>query len=120
VLLVDDEPTVRLLAAEALLEFGYTVIEALDGAGGLKVRQSDARIDLLITDVGLSRGMNCRQEANAGRAVRPDLKVLFITCYAEDVVIRPGRLEAGTYLQTKSFSADVLAGRIRDIIAGSG
>ena len=65
-LVVDDEPTVRMLVTEVLEELGYRAIEAADGAAGLRVLQSDARIDLLVTDVGLPGGMNGRQVADAG------------------------------------------------------
>lgn len=79
VLVIDDEPTIRMLIGEVLAEAGYAVIEAPDGPAGLKVLESNARIDLLITDVGLPGGMNGRQVADAARVSRPDLKVLFIT-----------------------------------------
>ena len=92
VLVVDDEPLVRMLVTEVLEQLGYTAIQADDGASGLLVLQSAARIDLLITDVGLPGGINGRQIADAGRLLRPDLKVLFITGYAEHAVIRPGNL----------------------------
>ena len=71
VLVVDDEPTVRMLVTEVLEDLGYTAIEAADGAAGLQVLRSNARIDLLVTDVGLPGGMNGRQVADAGRAARP-------------------------------------------------
>ncbi len=58
-----------------LEDLGYTAIEAADGPSGLKVLQSDVRLDLLVTDVGLPGGMNGRQMADAGRWMRPDLKV---------------------------------------------
>ncbi|MBW4023227.1 MAG: GAF domain-containing protein [Proteobacteria bacterium] len=116
VLIVDDEPTVRMLVADVLEEFGYHAIEASDGANGLRIMQSDARIDLLVTDVGLPGGMNGRQMADAGRVGRPDLKVLFITGYAENAVISHGHLEPGMHLLTKPFTMDMLASRIRDLI----
>jgi len=78
-----------------LEDLGYTAIEAVDGAAGLKVLRSDVRIDLLITDVGLPGGMNGRQVADAGRALRPGLKVLFVTGYAENAVVGNGHLEPG-------------------------
>ena len=90
VLVVDDEPTVRMLVTEVLEELGYAAIEAADSPSGLKVLQSDVRIDLLVTDVGLLGGMNGRQMADAARASRPDLKVLFITGYAENAVVGQG------------------------------
>ncbi|MDP4027064.1 PAS domain-containing protein, partial [Methylobacterium sp. NEAU 140] len=83
VLVVDDEPTVRMLVTEVLEDLGYTAIEAGDSAAGLRVLHSDVRVDLLVTDVGLPGGMNGRQMADAGRARRPALKVLFITGYAD-------------------------------------
>jgi PAS domain S-box-containing protein len=116
VLVIDDEPTIRMLIAEVLAESGYAVIEASDGAAGLRVLESNARIDLLITDVGLPGGMNGRQVADAARVNRPHLKVLFITGYAENAVIGGGRLEKSMFVITKPFQMEVLAARIREII----
>ncbi|MBB5712646.1 PAS domain S-box-containing protein [Sphingomonas xinjiangensis] len=118
VLVVDDEPTVRMLVAEVLTDLGYIAIEAADGPAGLKVINSDLRIDLLVTDVGLPGGLNGRQVADAARAVRSDLKVLFITGYAENAVLSHGHLAAGMHVLTKPFAMDVLATRIRDLIEG--
>lgn len=116
VLVVDDEPTVRMLVADVLEELGYTAIEAGDGAAGLKLLQSDIRIDLLVTDVGLPGGMNGRQMADAARGHRPDLKVLFITGYAENALLNNGQLEPGMAVLTKPFAVDVLSARIREMI----
>ena len=116
-LVVDDEPSVRMLIAEVLDELGYSAIEAADGVSGLKVLRSDVRIDLLITDVGLPGGLNGRQMVDAARANRPDLKVLFITGYAENAAIGNGHLERGMHVLTKPFAMDTLAARIRSIIA---
>jgi len=117
VLVVDDEPTVRMLVSDVLEDLGHTVIEAPDGATGLRVLQSDARIDLLVTDVGLPRGMNGRQVADAGQALRPALKVLFITGYAENAVLSHGQLDPGMHVMTKPFAMDALASRIKDLTA---
>lgn len=116
VLVIDDEPTIRMLIAEVLSESGYAVIEAPDGPAGLRVLESNARIDLLITDVGLPLGMNGRQVADAARVGRPDLKVLFITGYAENAVVSGGRLGKGMFVLSKPFQMDLLAGRVREII----
>lgn len=116
VLVVDDEPTVRMLVAEVLADLGYAALEAPDGASGLKILQSEARIDLLVSDVGLPGGMNGRQMADAGRTHRPDLKVLFITGYAENAVMNHGHLEPGMHVMTKPFAMDALARRIRELI----
>ncbi len=118
VLVVDDEPTVRMLVTEVLEDLGYTAIEAADGAAGLRVLRSNARVDLLVTDVGLPGGMNGRQVADAGRAARPGLKVLFITGYAENAVVGNGHLDAGMHVLTKPFAMEALASRIKELIAG--
>ncbi len=117
VLVVDDEPTLRMLIADVLDDLGYTAIEAADGAGGLKVLQSNARIDLLVTDVGLPGGMNGRQMADAARVGRPGLKVLFITGYAENALLSNGQLGPGMSVLTKPFPVDTLATRIRELIS---
>jgi CheY-like chemotaxis protein len=117
VLVVDDEPTVRMLVSEILEDLGYTAIEASDGPAGLKVLQSDVRIDLLITDVGLPGGMNGRQVADAARLARPDMKVLFMTGYAENAVLSHGHLDPGMHVLTKPFTMEGLATRIRDLLS---
>ena len=116
VLIVDDEPTVRMLVTEVLEDLGYTAIEAADSVAGLKVLHSDVRIDLLITDVGLPGGLNGRQMADAGRIARSDLKVLFITGYAENAVVGNGQLDYGMQVLTKPFVMETLASRIRELI----
>jgi signal transduction histidine kinase/CheY-like chemotaxis protein len=116
VLVVDDEPTVRMLVSEVLQELGYTAIEVADGSTGLQVLRSDQRVDLLITDVGLPGGINGRQVADGAREVRPDLKVLFITGYAENAVVGNGHLEPGMQVLAKPFPMEALATRIRDLM----
>ena len=115
VLIVDDEPTVRMLVTEVLEELGYVSIEAADGPAGLKVVQSETRIDLLVTDVGLPGGINGRQLADAARTTRPDLKVLFITGYAENAIIGNGHLAPGMRVLTKPFVMETLASRILEM-----
>jgi CheY-like chemotaxis protein len=116
VLVIDDEPTVRMLIVEVLQEAGYTAIEAEDGPSGLKILQTDARIDLLITDVGLPGGMNGRQVADAARELRPDLKVLFVTGFAENAAVGNGHLESGMEVITKPFMMADLANKIIDML----
>ena len=118
VLVVDDEPTVRMLVSEVLGDLGYNAIEAEDGAAGLRVLNAAGRIDLLVTDVGLPGGMNGRQVADAARAMRPGLKVLFITGYAENAVLSHGHLDPGMHVMTKPFAMDALASRIQALIRG--
>ncbi|MBA1228196.1 PAS domain-containing protein [Pseudomonas viridiflava] len=116
ILIVDDEPSVRMLLMDVLGGLDYSLIEAGDSVAGLKVLRSDVHIDLLITDVGLPGGMNGRQMADAGREVRPNLKTLFITGYAENAVIGGGRLGPGMEVLTKPFSIDTLAYKVREMI----
>ncbi|MEA2791050.1 MAG: hypothetical protein QOG73_3456, partial [Acetobacteraceae bacterium] len=103
VLLVDDDRAVRMLVSEVLEDDGYTILQADDGPSGLRILDSKVRIDLLITDVGLPGGLNGRQVADAARARRPGLKVLFITGYAGNAVVGGGRLEPGMQIMTKPF-----------------
>jgi CheY-like chemotaxis protein len=116
VLVVDDEPSVRMLVKEVLGELGYTAVEAEDGALGLKILQSGRRIDLLVTDVGLPGGMNGRQLADAALVARPGLKILFITGYAESAVVGGDHFRPGMHLVTKPFTLETLGRRIREII----
>ena len=117
VLVIEDETVVRDLVVEVLQDLGYQTIEAADGPSGLKVLQSAARIDLLITDIGLP-GLNGRQVVDAARQQRPELKVLFMTGYAENATIANGFLEPGMQMITKPFAIDALMLRIRDMIKG--
>lgn len=119
VMVVDDEETVRSLIAEVLVDFGHSVVEAGDGASGLEVLRSDLDIDLLISDVGLPGGMTGRQMVDAARETRPDLKVLFITGYAEQAIFGDGRLNATTQVLTKPFAIEALATRIEAMMKGS-
>lgn len=116
ILVVEDEPMVRALVISALQDVGYQTIEAFDGAGGLEYLRSDTRIDLLVTDVGLPGGLNGRQLADAGRLVRPGLKVLFMTGYAFHAAAGNWQLEPGMEIINKPFAIDKLASRVQAII----
>ncbi|MBB4814111.1 MULTISPECIES: response regulator [Pseudomonas] len=115
VLIVEDDAAVRLLVSAVLKELGYAYVEASDGHTAVPIIQSDQRIDLLISDVGLP-GMNGRQLAEIGRQLRPDLKVLFITGYAEHAAVRGGFLDPGMQLITKPFTFDLLTAKVREMI----
>jgi nitrogen-specific signal transduction histidine kinase/CheY-like chemotaxis protein len=119
VLVIEDEPTVRVLITDLLQENGYKPLAAADGMTGLKILQSGVRIDLLITDVGLPGGMNGRQIADAARVSRPELKVLFITGYAENAAVGNGHLEPGMAILTKPFVMADLVKKVRTMILGS-
>ncbi len=116
ILVVDDEPLVRMLAVEELQDLGYSVIEAEDGASALRILNSARDISLLITDVGLPGGMNGRQLADAARVKRPELEVLFITGYAENAVLNHGHLDHGMHVMTKPFQLDAFAQRVKALV----
>lgn len=116
VLVVDDEMVLRMLMLDVLQESGYRALEAPDGPNALKILESDTRVDLLITDVGLPGGLNGRQIADAARRTRPDLKVLFITGYAENAVIGNGHLDPGMQVMTKPFEIAAFSQKVRDMI----
>ena len=115
VLVVEDEAVVRALVVEVLADLGYAALEAADGPAGLRILQSDARIDLLVSDVGLP-GLNGRQLADAAREWRPDLPVLFITGYAHNAAIGNGFLAPGMEMVAKPFAMDLLAAKIRRMV----
>jgi signal transduction histidine kinase/CheY-like chemotaxis protein len=118
VLIVDDEPSVRALMAEVLTDQGYCVLEADTGAVALQILQTRQTIDLLVSDVGLPGGMNGRQLADAARSLRPDLKVLFVTGYAENAALGNGRLAPGMHVLTKPFSIPALSERVKGLLEG--
>ncbi|MDD1012108.1 hybrid sensor histidine kinase/response regulator [Pseudomonas rubra] len=116
VMLVDDEATIRMLVGEVLSDLGYERIEFADGHSALAALHKGVSIDLLISDVGMPGGMNGQQLVAAARKLRPRLKVLFITGYAEQAVLGNGVFEPTTRVLTKPFSLDSLARRIEEMI----
>ena len=117
VLVIEDEPVVRSVVLDVLEELGYHALEAADGPAGLDILRSRRRIDLLITDIGLP-GLNGRQVVDAARLVRPHLKVLFMTGYAENATLASGFLEPGMAMVTKPFAIEDLSRRIFEMIEG--
>ncbi|KQN26910.1 diguanylate cyclase [Sphingomonas sp. Leaf33] len=118
ILVVDDEQAVRTLMAEALTDRGHRVLTAQNGAEALAVldRDGDA-IDLVLTDVGLTGGMNGRQVADAALRDRPALKIVFVTGYAEQAVIGSEQLPDNMALVTKPFALDTLTARVAAMLA---
>jgi CheY-like chemotaxis protein len=117
VLVIDDEPAIRMLAVEVLSDLGYWTIEAADGLSRLKLLEDNPDTKLLVTDVGLPAGMNGRQVADAARDRNPLVKVLFITDYAESVVWDDIRLDEGMQVLTKPFTLESLARKAAELLA---
>jgi signal transduction histidine kinase/CheY-like chemotaxis protein len=118
VLLIEDEPALRMVIVEVLSELGYTVLEAGNSQSGLQIVHTGARIDLLVTDVGLPGGMNGRQLADAARERRSGLKVLFLTGYAESVAVGKDGMEQGMEIMSKPFALDKLVAKVKGMISG--
>lgn len=116
ILVVEDNDLVRNLTREALQQFGYRVIEAANGELALKVLpEFRDPIHLLLTDVVMP-GINGRELAEKVLALRPDIKVLFMSGYTDNAIVQYGILEPGLSFIEKPFSPDVLAGRIRQVL----
>jgi len=116
VLVVDDEPNVRTLVTEVLQEMGLNTLEAAEGPSGLRILDSDAHLDLLISDIGLPGGMNGRQLADAAREKRPSLRVLFITGYAESSVLDRSNTMSDYEVLTKPFTITDLEEKVRSML----
>jgi len=118
VLLVEDEDGVRALTRHVLRGCGYTVLEARDGAEAIRVAQAHTgRIDLLTTDVVMPR-MGGREVADRVSAIHPGIKLLFLSGYTDDAVVRHGILEAQVAFLQKPFTPTSLATKVRDVLDG--
>jgi two-component system cell cycle sensor histidine kinase/response regulator CckA len=118
VLLVEDEDPVRLFGARALRNKGYEVLEAKNGEAALEViNQTAGPIDLVISDVVMPQldGPGLIREV---RAQHPDMKVIFISGYAEDDFREALERESDIHFLSKPFSLDQLAGKVKDVLAG--
>jgi CheY-like chemotaxis protein len=115
VLVVEDDPGVRMLALDVLNDVGYRTLVAENAEQALAILRSGERIDLLLTDVGLP-GLNGRQLAEIARQRRPGLSVLFMTGYAEIAGSHPSFLDQGMGMIVKPFDVDSLATRVREVI----
>lgn len=116
VLVVDDEPSVRLFVTELLGGWGYVVLEAADSLAGLQLLESDTRIDLLITDIGLPGAINGRQMTDAGRQSRPGLPVLYVTGYAEPLALQDCPADPLTAILLKPFSLDAFTSNVGSLL----
>ena len=115
ILVVEDDATVRLILADVLAELGYNVLLAADARPAIPILQSDRRIDLMMSDVMLPH-INGRKLAEIARASRPDLKVLFLTGYAENAAVRGDFLDPGMDMLTKPFALDALGAKVRAML----
>ena len=116
ILLVEDEDDVRLLAREVLERQGYRVIEAADGAHALGVCEAaPGRVDLILTDVVMPR-MSGRELVDRVRASRPDMRVLYMSGYTEDAIVRHGVRDASTSLLGKPFAPADLVRKTREVL----
>jgi len=116
VLVVEDDPSVRLLVVEVLQDLGYSAVEAVNADMAIAKLRQDIHFDLMISDVGLP-GMNGRQLAEVARDLIPDLKVLFITGYAANAVNKSAFLADGMDMISKPFDLEQLARKIRAMLA---
>ena len=117
ILLVEDEPGVRQFSGDALRELGYSVLEADGGFAALQLLKQHPEIVLMFTDVVMPE-MNGAKLAEAAKALRPDLKILFTTGYTRNAVVHNGKLDAGVELIGKPFSLEALATKVRAVLEG--
>jgi PAS domain S-box-containing protein len=119
ILVIEDDEDVRSYSVDSLRELGYTVLDARDGPGGLKLLRLHPHIDLIFTDVVLPNGMTGAQIQREAQQSYPHIRVLFTTGYARNAIIHHGRLDKGVSLITKPFTFAELAAKVRDILDSS-
>ena len=115
ILVVDDEPDFRDLVASILREAGYRVEEASDGSGVMLPGHN--QIDLLITDIVMPK-MSGHELAKRLAALRPGMKVLYLSGYTVDAIVHHGMLESDTPFLQKPFSPDALGRKVREVLDG--
>jgi two-component system, cell cycle sensor histidine kinase and response regulator CckA len=114
-LFVEDQEAVRQLGQEVLRDFGYTVFSARDGIDALQVAEQQGHIDLLVTDVVMPR-MGGREIAGRLAITHPNTKVLFLSGYTDDTVVRHGILEARVAFLQKPFTSTSLTRKVREVL----
>jgi PAS domain S-box-containing protein len=115
ILLAEDATAVRVAARQILERFGYTVLEAANGTDALNTAQNGAAIDLLLTDVVMPE-MSGRELVERFAKLRPNTKVLFMSGYTDDAIVRHGVLRPGTAYLQKPFSPDKLGRKVREVL----
>jgi PAS domain S-box-containing protein len=118
VLIVEDDPLVRTYVNTRLKNLGYQTMEAANATEAIAIADSDAKFDLLFTDVIISGAMNGRQLAGEMAKRRPGMKVLFTSGYTENAMVHHGRLDPGVLLLAKPYRNAELARMIRKALAG--
>ncbi|CAO4185987.1 histidine kinase [Methylorubrum aminovorans] len=117
VLVVEDEATVREIACAILADLGYRVLEAADGEEALRVFGANmAAIDLLLTDVVLPGKVRGRELSERVLALRPDVRVVFMSGYTENSIVHHGRLDDGVHLVGKPFKREQLARKVAEVL----
>lgn len=116
ILVVEDDELVRQNVLRQLADLGYHVTGATNGAKAIEILKSDAKIDLLFTDVVMPGGMNGRQLSEAAAKLRPGLKVLFTSGYTENAIVHQGRLDRGVQLLSKPYRREELTAKIRKVM----
>jgi len=117
ILLVEDDAEVRRYIAETLGGLGYNLLEASNAKHALQQLQSGASVALLLTDVVMPE-MNGRRLAEEARAVKPSLKIIFMTGYSRNAIVHQGRLDPGVDLIQKPIASDQLAAIVRKVLDG--
>jgi PAS domain S-box-containing protein len=116
ILLVEDEDIVRNLSRQILETCGYKVVEASNGEEALAIfRQSDAKFDLIVTDVVMPK-LSGRQLAEELQKISPETKILFMSGYTDDTIVRQGIIETGGDFIQKPFTFNTLAGKVREML----
>jgi CheY-like chemotaxis protein len=113
---VEDDPAVRSLSREILEMSGYLVLEAADGTEALRIgAQHPGRIELVITDVVMPH-MGGRHVAERLQILRPETKILYMSGYTDDTVLRHGVAKAGAAFLQKPFTADALTRKVQEAL----
>jgi two-component system cell cycle sensor histidine kinase/response regulator CckA len=115
VLLVEDDPQVRAVTVRCLRAGGYRVLEACDGREALDIAAREGSLHLLLTDV-MMPGLDGHAVAGALRRDRPELRVLYVSGHAEEVIVKRGVLEAGIEFLAKPFTPSGLLARVRQVL----
>jgi CheY-like chemotaxis protein len=116
ILVVEDQPAVRKLTADILKRYGYDVLEVANGAEALLLSERfHSPIHVMVTDV-IMPGMTGRELASRLATLRPDMKVLFISGYAGDIITHQGVLDSDVAFLSKPFAPDALAGKLRELL----